>query len=113
MDIIDPINAIAVFSSHCLIELFNDEPCEKRIVFLQIVLQALIGNTMLSNSNAFTTDAGMILVVNNLYDIVMNGFLNVGLTISDQMIILIFIFEGEGLSLCFKISLFIFYHYFN
>lgn len=86
---------------------------KNELYFLQIVLQALIGNTMLSNSNAFTTDAGMILVVNNLYDIFMNGFLNVGLTISDQMIILVFIFEGEGLSLCFKISLFIFYHYFN
>ena len=81
--------------------------------FLQIVLHALIGNTMLSNYDALATDAGMIPVVNNLYDIFMNGFLNVGSRISDQIIILIFIFEWEGLSLSFKIFLFILHYSLN
>lgn len=43
-----------------------------------------------------------------LYDIFMNGFLNDGFRISDQMIILIFLFDGKYLWLSFKISLFIF-----
>lgn len=68
---------------------------------------------MLSNYDAFATDRGMIPIVNNLYDIFMNRFFNVGSRISDQLIILIFIFEWEGLLLSFKISLFIFHYSLN